>query len=265
MGRDLTIVKIAAFHNELEKLGIGEGIAVKLLFKTLPKLLSAFGRSGGATSKFLTAAGKQGLSARATVAKGIDAVAKNMGPVGSRLDYSKVKLNTRMAGSPKHRPWFGKSKGAIQKAPVGQKSRYSGFKEDPVNWLKTRPQAWTGEAAQNLKFIKDKGVGRFIKHEFTKGRTYVNRGHIYKRSLVGQAGGTAFSGLGFGAMTLAEKTNPATGQSYSAGRRLARGAAEAAGWTAAPGLMMGKMTIGMGKDLFKSIIKKPAQNYSLNY
>ncbi len=268
MGRDLEIIKTAAFKDELEKLGGVETLAAKLLFRTVPKLLKGLGRGSGATSKFLASSQKRGLGAGQTISRGIDRVSRSWGPKGKLTDYGKLDLSTAATSGAKHRPWFGLKAKAPIKGATEQASRFPGFTESPAAWAKTRPQAWVGEAAANIKFIKDKGIGGFIKHEFAKGRTYTKGGEIYKRSPIGQVMGPALTtGLGFGAMTTAfDTTNPVTGRQYSMGRRLARGATEAAGWSIAPGIMGAKLTAEMGSEAFKALKKKPVQNnnYSFN-
>ena len=64
--------------------------------------------------------------------------------------------------------------------------------------------------------------------------TYEKEGFRYKRSPIGQVGGLAFSGPGFGASSFALGGTNAAGQKQGLGKRTGGAVGEAALWSIAP-------------------------------
>lgn len=244
----ISMVRQIAIVAELEKIAF-VGIAARLLTKVLPKLLlssaKALGKGKAMTSsaghKFLSRAGKKGLGLKDTYKRGVSLLSKSYGPKGA-TDYSK--LNFKGMGSstgPTARPWFGKTRGSIGVST--ETSRFPKFTENAAAWLKTRPKAWTGEMAHNLDLISKRGLVNFAKHEIGQGRTFIRKGHIFKKSPIGQvAGAVATTGIGFGAIDFAAGGQDALGRKVGLARRSARALTTAAGWSVAPGFSMGKLT-----------------------
>lgn len=253
----MELIKLAAFQDELEKLGVAP-----LIPKLMMAVAKSFGRKGTATLikgkgltgsvyRHLRGASKAGKSFSQTIGSGIDRAAVKWGnPV---QNFNKIDFKGSVAG-PRVRSLFGY--GGL-KSPLGKPiktiSKQPGFSfKNFGGWAKSRPQAWTGEAASNLQFAKQHGVGKFMKNIVRRSRTFTGKetGLLYKRSPLGQVVNPIMgTGLGFGAMDFMSKTNPKTGKPYGLVKRVARGTGTAAGWTVAPSAMVTGMMGSFGKSL----------------
>ena len=272
------MVKQAAFQEELIKLGY-VGVIAKLLTKMLPKAIMSVAKIvgkgktlaksrgvAGSAYRYLNRSRAQRLGVRETFRGGISGAAKKFGPYksGVGMDYAKVNLKTRMKDGPTARPWLGKSKGAIMKSNVKDRT-YARLSKQPLEWLKTRPQAWGGELATNLNFIRSagtggksvglgKGLGRYAKSEVKKGMTFkkITGGaeHTFERSLIGKGlGPTLTTGVGFGGISFAAGGTNASGQKVGLGKRTGRAVGEAALWSLAPGAAMASITPSLVKEV----------------
>jgi len=267
----LATIKINAFNDELEKLGVGA--IASLLTKTLPKMLSfAKGSKGvtGSAQRFLTRAGDKGWGARKTMSRGIEGAAKKFG--GPMQDFSKIDLNNQMKtfngkAAPTHHNMMSRPKklGGTARGPVAkeiQGKQYASFFGEGSNkmqWFKDQPSKMVGEAANNINFAREKGVGRFIKHNLKKSITHEKGGFVYKRSPIGQGVGLAFSGPGFGATSFALGGTNAAGQKQGLGKRTGSALGEAALWSVAPmaaGAALLPEFAGMAGGAAKSLITR---------
>jgi hypothetical protein len=255
-------IRQKAFSDELEKLGIAAAIA-GFLTKSAPKLLSFAGKNGkgvlSTAGRFLNRAGEQGLTLKQIFSQGIEGAAKKWGT--KTIDFTKTKINLKGApgleSAPTARPGiggfsWGQSRKAVATVNPG-KFDHIKFTENPLEWFKSRPAKWTGEAAENIRFIKDNGIGKFVQNSWKEGMTFKRNGFRYARTPGGKLASPLLStGVGMGGLSFATGgTNPLTGEKVGLVKRTGKAMGEAAAWSIAPGFAMASITPGLVHDAGK--------------
>ena len=283
-------VKLNAFNDELEKLGVA-GMVAKLLTQALPKLLSLGSKGGAAfrtamaagkgstaaathfagkglrdnTIRFLTRAGEKGWGARKIYDVGMRQAARKW--ADPRINMAAVKVTAagnKIPGAPTVRASvlgkeIGGLKGAVSATAKPGTFGNQGFLKNPMEWARTRPRKWFGEAAQNLDHINRRGLGNFMKHTWKDSQTFTKGDFKYARTPMGRVTSPLMNpAIGFPAFSFAMGgKDPVTGDKVGLVKRTGRALGEAATWSIAPSAAMAALTPGLAKDgysLAKSFI-----------
>lgn len=272
---ELDRIKQAAFADELEKLAIPVGAIATGLLKHLPKLMMRGAKvlGGKRGAQFLTksegvlgssyrglrglAKSKQAFGAKDIYTSGISRMAAKWGTQGGANFAQKGGLATMEQNFAKSNPlansmpdrWGKKWLGSKMQNPLAVEAKNSmawANRTSAGQYLKNRPAAFAGQAAQNLNFIRQNGFRNFMKHTVQKSRTFAQKApngmtYRYKRSGPGQAAGiTMGSPLAWGASDLMTAKDPRTGNKRSMASRVGG----AALWTIAPSAATVKMFAG---------------------
>ena len=122
------------------------------------------------------------------------------------------------------------------------------------NFIKEIPGASIGSAAQNLNYINEKGVAKFMKHTVNKSRTVTKKvngqNHIFRRSTAGQV-----ANLSLGTTGIAVASGMPGKDVYGKEKSITKRVTGAASWLVAPGLAGTAEVAGMLRPK-KNIINK---------
>jgi hypothetical protein len=270
VNKELEMIKLASFYNELEKIAGPTSLIAKALL-SIPKFLGkskALSASKGFTGDIIGKAQTMLNSSKPIKGGQVfkefnESLVKHYGPKSGAFDFSDEAIKgIKGAGKPpKHRAMLDfKAKDLIGEIdPKKIQGAFGRAWEDsgknPLKFLGRLPGATAGQAAGNFKYIKDNGLGSFLKMRANDAKYYTKeiggKTYLGKRSLPGRVINTATSDIGMAGFTLTGAggmlgggVDPVTGKKYSAPRR----AAQAAGWLTAPAFMIGKDMATMFKQ-----------------
>jgi hypothetical protein len=231
--KELEIIKIAAFNDELIKLGISPvfiknfsrlgGKALKVLNKNLSSN-NILRRS----SNFIAREASKGTNAKEVFRRGVERAAKIYGP-------NKSGLAERIVVDKK----TGKAQMMFKATNTGPR-----LSKNPIQWSKTRANVWGGELATNLNTMMQQGQGEgvrsFFKNEVVKGGWKLDKatGNYKRKGPLGRLGGYAMTGPGFGVLDFALGGKDEKGNKVELGKRTLRAAGTGIGFTVAPKLFI---------------------------